>query len=165
MKTPFQFARLLLSTSFGLGYSPFAPGTVGTIPAVGLYVLIGQIKDQWWQVLLIGVALAASCLLAVTLGPWAERHWGKKDPRCFVLDEVAGYLLVVLLFRVENVWLTASGAFFAARFFDILKPPPARQLEQLPAGWGMLLDDLAASLYAAVCLHIGAWLLTRLFGA
>ena len=159
-----QFFRLIVATSFGSGFSPFAPGTVGTIPAVIGYLLIAQIADTRWQVGLIGFVLVLSCFFSVALGPWAERYWAKKDPRNFVIDEVAGYFLVVLFFRVENVWMTALWAFLAARFFDILKPPPARQLEALPAGWGMLLDDLAASIYAVVFLYLGVWLVPALFG-
>lgn len=164
MKRVLQFIRVALATSFGFGFSPFAPGTAGTVPAVLVFILIAQIPDTRWQTVLIGLVLAASCLLTVALGPWAERHWAKKDPRNYVIDEVAGYFLVVLLFRVESIWLTALWAFLAARFFDVVKPPPARQLEALHAGWGMLLDDLAASVYAVVFLHLGVRLVPALFG-
>lgn len=164
MKRVVQFLRVMLATSFGFGFSPFAPGTAGTIPAVLVYILIAQIPDARVQMWLIACALVVSCFLTVALGHWAERHWGKKDPRNLVIDEVAGYFLVVLLFRVENVWLTAVWAFLAARFFDIVKPPPARQLEALPAGWGMLLDDLAASFYAVLFLYLAAWIVPTVFG-
>ena len=164
MKRVVQFLRLTLATSFGFGFSPFAPGTAGTLPAVLVYILIAQIPDVRVQVWLLALSLAVSSVLAVALGPWAERYWAKKDPRHYVIDEVAGYFLVVLFFRVENIWLTAVWAFLAARFFDIVKPPPARQLEALPEGWGMLLDDLAASIYAVVFLHIAARLVPVLFG-
>ena len=82
-----------------------------------------------------------------------------KDPRRFVLDEVAGFLVTVLLFRTPDPILTAIWAFLFSRIMDIVKPPPARLLERLPAGWGILLDDVVASLYAAALLHILARIL------
>jgi phosphatidylglycerophosphatase A len=97
----------------------------------------------------------------VWLGPWAERRWNRKDPQMVVLDEVAGFLTTVLLFspdpdRVSLLALTVW-AFAMTRFFDILKPPPVHLLERLPHGWGILLDDVAASLYAVAAL----WILYR----
>ncbi len=105
-----------------------------------------------------------SCILSVYLGAWAEKFWGGKDPRHFVLDEVAGFFLTVLLFRVPDLGLTVLWGFVATRAFDVIKPPPASSLEVLPAGWGILIDDLIASLYAAAFLHVASRLLPSLFG-
>lgn len=153
-----------ICSSFHLGYSPFAPGTVGSLPAVGVYCFIAAFSGAELHVILLGVALIISCALTVALGPWAEAFWKKKDPSHFVLDEYAGYFLTVLLFRVPSIWLTAVWTFVMTRIFDILKPPPGRRLEALPWGWGILLDDLVASFYAAAVLHALAFLFPVLFG-
>jgi phosphatidylglycerophosphatase A len=155
--------RAGLCTALGFGYSPFAPGTVGTLPAVGIFFAIAFIARPEDQTSLIGAALAVSCILSIALGGWAEKHWERKDPRHFVLDEVAGFFLTVLLFQVPNPAVTAAWAFVMTRAFDIIKPWPAWKLEVLPAGWGMLMDDLAASLYAALALHAAYYLIPTLF--
>lgn len=153
-----------LMSSFRLGYSPIASGTVGSLPAVLIYVLIWGLAPTDLHTALIGGALLISCVLCVALGPWAERYWGKKDPRQCVLDEWAGFFLTVLLFRVPSLLLTVVWTFLMTRIFDILKPPPANRLQSLPHGWGILVDDLMASLYAAAALHLLAvcfpWLFT-----
>jgi phosphatidylglycerophosphatase A len=153
-----------LCSSFQLGYSPFAPGTVGSLPAVAVYVAIAIFAPPEYHTALLAVMLLISSALCVLLGPWAESYWKKKDPRFVVLDEHAGFYLTVLLFRTHDILLTALWTFVMTRIFDILKPPPARQMEVLPHGWGVLMDDLMASLYAAGVLHILCMLFPRLFG-
>ena len=154
----------VIGSSFGLGYTPVAPGTAGALPGVGVFVLIMLAAPQSFQVALIALAFLAACALTVLLGPWAERHWGKKDPGVFVVDEVAGFLLTVLLFRSPSLTLTALWAFIVTRVFDITKPPPARRLEKLPGGWGILVDDLCTSLYAAAFLRVLAAVFPRSLG-
>ena len=165
-----ETARLMVGTCFGLGYAPIAPGTAGALLGVVAFVLIVLLAPAHLQRWLIGAALLVSCYLTVVLSPWAERHWKKKDPGNYVLDEVAGFLVTVLLFRLPdpsdltNLGLVVFWAFMVTRAIDIIKPPPARQLEALPQGWGILLDDIASSLYAAGLLHVGVWLLPAWFG-
>ena len=144
--------RKFIVTAGYLGLSPFAPGTVGTLLAVALYLLTAQ--TQYAEALNIAL-LVLFCALSIWLCPWAEAHWGKKDPSPFVIDEVAGYFMAVLFLPDCSLAVKATAAFFAARVFDIIKPFPARQFESLPAGWGILLDDLMASVYANVLLQIG----------
>jgi phosphatidylglycerophosphatase A len=112
---------------------------------------------------LILAALLLTCIIAVPLGYWAERHWGVHDPKYFVLDEVGGFLLTVLIWRTDQLPVTIVWAFLAARIADIIKPPPARTLEKLPGGWGILLDDLMSSVYAALALHLGMFYWPKLF--
>ena len=81
-----------------------------------------------------------------SLGEWSERYAGGKDPGFFVLDEVIGYLITCLWMRGPSV-LALTLAFFVFRFFDIVKPPPARRLEALGGGDGILLDDVFSGLY------------------
>ena len=157
-------------TSLGFGYSPIIPGTFGTLPSVVLFILIARYVTPDLQTLVIATVLILACLLSILLAPWAERQWGRKDPRRFVLDEVAGYFLTVLLVwpfvaiqEPKSIMVFAGMAFVATRFFDIVKPFPARRLEKLPQGWGILLDDLAASLYAAALLHVVPMLISAIF--
>jgi phosphatidylglycerophosphatase A len=153
-----------LCTSLWLGCSPVAPGTVGSLPAVLVFVLIKLLAPHQFQLPMIAAALAVTCIISIPLGKWAERHWNKKDPRYFVLDEHAGFFVTVLLFGVPSLALTVIWAFVATRVFDIIKPWPASKMEVLPHGWGILVDDLVASLYAAGFLYVLAWCLPVLFG-
>lgn len=148
----------MLGTSFGLSYLPIAPGTWGALPGVAIYLGIAYVAPVWTHAWLIPLALLGSCWLTIGLGAWAERYFRVKDPGKFVPDEVAGFLMTVSLFRTPDPILTVFWAFPVTRILDIFKPPPARQLEALHGGWGILLDDLMASLYAALILNIaGAW--------
>lgn len=144
----------IIGTSFGLAYLPVAPGTWGTLPGVVIFLAIALVAPQSSQGWLIAAALIAFCIFTVALGPWAERHWKAKDPKVYVPDEVVGFLLTVLLFRTPDPFLTAGWAFVITRITDILKIPPAYQLERLPGGWGILVDDLVSSIYAAIILHL-----------
>jgi len=155
---------LVLGTSFGLGYTPLIPGTAGALPGVGIYVLVALMTTGLIQTTLILAALVATGLLTVALGPWAERYWKVKDPKIFVLDEVVGFLGTVLLFRTPDLIRTVLWVFFVTRVIDIIKVPPARQLEKLPAGIGIVADDLCSSVYAALILHLGAKCFPHWFG-
>ena len=147
-----------------LGYMPAASGTFGTLPAVAAFVAIMLWAPAQLQTWLILAALVVSCFATVALSPWAEKHWGKKDPGAMVMDEVAGFLLTVLLFRRGDLLLLTVWAFVATRAFDIVKIPPARQCERLGGGWGILLDDLVASVQAAAFLHVVAVVFPRAMG-
>jgi phosphatidylglycerophosphatase A len=150
--------RRLIITFFYAGLSPAAPGTVGSLAASGvLYLIFTRALPTFeqWQ-LLLGCGLLLACLFSVALGKWAVRYYHKKDPQMFVLDEVAGICLTNLflpLWGPRAIW-TILAAFAAFRIFDVTKPPPARQLEKLPAGWGILFDDLAAAVYANLLCQI-----------
>lgn len=157
------FMRRWIVTLFGAGLMPAAPGTAGSLATAaalyGLYILIGQgaaVAYGLWQIGLIAGLLVFS-VLTVGLGGWANRHFGRKDPGSFVLDEAAGICLTWLALPVfaigQQVWVAAA-VFVAFRVFDIIKPWPAKKLETLPAGWGILLDDLAAAVYANIACQI-----------
>lgn len=151
--------KAALGTAFGLGYSPVAPGTAGSLLGVAVFIVIALASGgRPVEKVLLALALTVTCCIAVPIGDWAERYWKRKDPRCFVLDEVAGFLLTVLLFRGENLVLTTAWAFVVTRICDIVKPFPARRMERIPGGWGILLDDLVASLYAAAFLYVVLWI-------
>lgn len=133
----------------GLGLSPVAPGTFGTLGGVGAALLLLG-GPAWW----IPAAAGAVALLGVPLAAAAERITGRKDDQSFVLDEVAGYLVAVS-WNLQGwpMWGSLAAAFVAFRAFDIGKPWPVRQAERLPSGWGVVADDLLAGLYANLLLR------------
>ena len=141
---------LLIATSLGAGYIPFAPGTFGS--AAGLLL--------WWALPSSTAAQAAAIVALFVVGSWsggvAERHFGKTDPGQVVIDEVMGMLITLFLNPVG--WMGALGAFLLFRLFDIVKPPPARQLERLHGGVGVMADDAMAAVYANLALRLGIWL-------
>ena len=151
-------------TGFWLGYSPFASGTVGTLPAVLIYIVIRCALDPAYHKLAILLFLTLSCVGCVAFGEWVEQRSGKKDPGTFVLDEIAGFFLTVLFFTTPSIILTIFWAFVATRFFDIIKPFPANMAQDAHGGWGILLDDLFSSVYAIFFLRIFSWLFPRIFG-
>jgi phosphatidylglycerophosphatase A len=133
----------LVSCGF-LGCAPIAPGTFGTLGGVAIaYGLARSEHYLLWMLLAIVVVY----LVGRSLGEWSERYAGKKDPGIFVLDEVVGYLVTCLWLHGPNL-LALTVAFFLFRFFDITKPPPARRMERLGGGDGILLDDVVAGVYA-----------------
>jgi phosphatidylglycerophosphatase A len=142
--------RRFIITFFYTGLSPIAPGTVGSLAASALlYGIAYYTHPTWslWQLELLG-GLALACYFSVAFGRWAIRYYHRKDPQMFVLDEVAGICLTNLFLPGPISWKTIAIAFAAFRIFDIIKPPPAKLLEKSSAGWGILLDDLAAAVYA-----------------
>lgn len=151
-------------TAGGLGGAPKAPGTFGALGAIPFCVAAAYVPVPWNWALLVGAFLAA-CAATVACGRWAERYFGRKDAGSFVTDEVAGLLLTWLLIQpVASLWVPLLWAFALTRVFDIAKPPPAKWLEKLPAGWGVLLDDLASSFWAAGALYLLRWLIPTPYG-
>ena len=156
--------RLAVVTVGGAGLLPGAPGTWGSFATCavlyGMYIGIMLLPVSthylvWSMVLAVGVLL--SSVVTVALGPWACSYFQNEDPPSFVLDETAGICLTLFLLPVHAGWWTVATfalAFVTFRIFDVLKPPPARQLERLPKGWGILLDDLAAAVFANVLCQI-----------
>lgn len=155
--SPPPFFLPLLASCFGLGYSPIMPGTCGALIGPLLYIpLAFAIPSEPLQTVLIAALLILWSWITIALGAWAETYYQRKDSQIFVTDEVAGFLFTVLLFHdPARPVLTTLWAFPVTRIIDILKIPPARRLEHLPRGYGVLADDLLGSIYAALCL----WLL------
>ena len=126
-----------------LGCAPVAPGTFGTLGGVAIaYGLSFASGFAVWSL----VAAVLIYIVGRSLGDWSEQYAGKKDPGIFVLDEVVGYLVTVWWLGSPTL-LTLVVAFFVFRLFDIVKPPPARRMEALGGGDGILLDDVIAGLY------------------
>jgi len=135
--------KLAIVSSGFLGLSPIVPGTVGTLGGVAIAWLLAGSENYFLWTILTCVVLYA---IGRPLGGWAEKRAGKKDPGFYVLDEVIGYLVTMLWFGGPTL-LALTAGFFVFRFFDIVKPPPARQIERLGGGDGILLDDVVAGLY------------------
>ena len=129
-----------IATVGGVGWFPIAPGTAGSAVGVVIYLLT---RNQ--TALVQGALLMAITVIGVWAASVAERAFGKEDPGPVVIDEVAGQLLT--LFMTGVGWKGAVAGFFIFRLFDIVKPPPARQLERLHGGLGIMADDLAAGAY------------------
>jgi phosphatidylglycerophosphatase A len=143
-----------ISTWFGFGYAPKAPGTAGSAAAIGIALLIHRYaawRPAWYAVL--ALALTAPAMWAA--GETA-RLAKQKDPHFVVVDEVAGQWLALAGARVLN-WKAWLAAFVLFRLFDIWKPWPVRQLESLPGGIGIVADDLMAGLDAALVLFLAGW--------
>jgi phosphatidylglycerophosphatase A len=137
----------------GAGMLPGAPGTWGSAATC---VLLYFALNQWSSPLaVLAVGLAVFSVLTVALGQYAVADFGSDDPPSFVLDEAAGICLTMMwLPMTHGLVFTLAVAFGAFRLFDVTKPPPARQLERLPRGWGILMDDLAAAVYANLLCQI-----------
>jgi len=149
--------KWLIATCGGVGYSPILPGTLGAFWGIAIYVAICVLAAERWQAAWIAVGLLISCGVTLALSNWAEEYFGEEDSGKFVTDEVVGFLAVVLLFRLPSMWLTIAWAFPLVRILDMIKVPPARRLERLPGGWGVLADDLMASLYTVAVLYALRW--------
>lgn len=145
-----------IATAGGAGYLPVAPGTCGTAVAVPLVWLLAALP--LWQFLVITLGVT---LVGVWAAATADKAWGTHDSGRIVIDEVAGYFVTLSLVD-RTSWLVLGIGFVVFRFFDIVKPPPVRWLdENLPGGWGVVLDDIAAGVMGAAVMwalaHFGAF--------
>jgi phosphatidylglycerophosphatase A len=159
----------LLSLGLGTGLSPFAPGTAGSALALAAAWAAMRGSSTVPPSFAAAGGLLMSGLLVGFAGVWLSgktaRLLSAKDPGCIVIDEVAGQLLAcaaIPLFRYPTVRAEAAAwlaSFFLFRLFDVWKPGPIRTLQDLPGGWGIVADDVAAGLLSAGCLAAGALLL------
>lgn len=142
-------ASTLVATWFGCGFSPVAPGTAGSLAAVAL----AWAAVHWfaWPAWAFGVAAGALVLPAAHAAGRFARRAGRGDPSQVVVDEVAGQWITIAGATALN-WKTWIAAFLLFRLFDIVKPPPVRQAESLPGGYGIVADDVVAGLYGALVL-------------
>ena len=145
--TPSVWFLLLIATGFGAGFSPIVPGTAGTLVAIPIYYLLSEIPFPLYELTLI-----AFFFLSCWTAGHAERHWGKKDDRRIVIDEILGFLVTMLWLPKSTISIV--GGFILFRFFDILKPFPIRRLERVSSGFGVVLDDLLAGIYANIVLRL-----------
>lgn len=155
-----------VANGFGLGNAKFASGTVGSLLGIPLVFAVSLFNESLWTQVAICAVLVVISFFVCDI---AERAYGKKDDGRIVADE---YLLLPIGFvgrgnfwealtngAVSNVLIWLAVGFAIARVVDIVKPTPARQIQALKGGWGVVLDDLVASLYTWILLWgIERWL-------
>jgi phosphatidylglycerophosphatase A len=139
-----DYTALAIAT-WGVGYLPLMPGTFGSLVGIGVFLLL-----KWWPIQILATVLIM--FTGIWAGSRTERILRLKDPGRVVVDEVAGQMIALLplsIFAVSSkAWIIVS--FILFRLFDIFKPYPARRLEALPSGLGIMMDDVLAGAYAAV---------------
>jgi len=141
-----------VATFFGAGRLRPGPGTWGSLATVLLWWLLAQQIPPTWQPMAAVLLAIVAILVGIPAATRVCRASGVKDPQFVVIDEVAGQLITLI--AVPLAWQSLLAGFILFRGFDILKPPPVRQLEKLPEGFGIVLDDVGAGIYAAALLQI-----------
>jgi len=158
----------LAITTFGVGYLPLAPGTWGSLVAVGFYALLAStfstvrygasLQSPESFVVTIHAVILVAFLLFILVGIWAASRsielLGNSDASQAVVDEVIGQLIVFLFIPFTSSWLLIGAGFLLFRLFDIWKPYPIDYLQELPGGIGVCADDILAGVYAGVCVSI-----------
>jgi phosphatidylglycerophosphatase A len=147
---------LFFSSNAGLGYAPFAPGTVGTLAGIPLFILLAPLPP---------LPFAAVWLVLLLFSFWiahrAGQLYGVVDDRRIVIDELVGYLLTVAF--LPFTWTTALLGFAFFRLFDIIKPPPASWFDRrVKNGIGVVMDDVVAGIYGAMALRLLLWWVEKL---
>jgi phosphatidylglycerophosphatase A len=148
LKNPVHF----LSLGFGAGLVPYAPGTAGTVVALPIYAIIQLLPLSYYLVFLLMTTLVGFIICHYT-----ATVLGRDDPPQVVWDEMVGYWVTMAL--APHGWRWAIFGFVLFRAFDIVKPWPIRWVERaFPGGLGIMLDDIVAGIYAAVCIQIFVWI-------
>ena len=138
---------LLLASGLGAGFSPFAPGTVGTLVAIPIELLLSRIRFPVYELTLLTFFFFSSWIAEK-----AQNHWQKRDDQRIVIDEIMGYFLTMLW--IPKTLLFISIGFLLFRLMDIAKPFPCRPLEKVRCGFGVVLDDVFAGIYANIGLQL-----------
>lgn len=141
------FAKIT-ATFFGAGYFPLAPGTITSAIIVLLYKFILH-KLSWPIYLLLFFSLFA---LGIFVSDVYSRILKKDDPRTVVIDEAAGQMIA--LFLLSPQWALCVAGFLLFRLFDIVKPFPIKQVETFPRGFGIMLDDFVAAIFAGILINL-----------
>lgn len=157
----FNRLRTIVATVLGIGYVPLASGTFGSLPGLAAAWALWSLGGEYGT-----YAVLAGALAVTVAGAWAAgavvAATGTEDPSQVVVDEFAGQM-ISLLFLPLTVPVLVAG-FLLFRLFDIIKPPPVRQLERLPGAAGIMADDIAAGVYANLLLHAAALLFPAQLG-
>jgi phosphatidylglycerophosphatase A len=149
-RTPWAWAT---GTFFGIGLIGKGGGTVASIATVAIWLTIARLQLSTSALIAFTIAAAfVSVIVGIPAGTIIARELGKKDPSQVVIDEVAGQLIALIGAPLNWKYVLASLILF--RGFDIVKPPPVRQLEHLPDGTGIMMDDVAAGFYALLFVQL-----------
>jgi len=147
-----QWLAVFVATGAGIGFSPWMPGTLGTLWGLPLAWGISLFPTLWAQ----GLAIFALFCIGLPLCSTATHVLGRgKDPGALVWDEMIA--MPVVFHGTQLDWFTVVLGFLLFRFFDITKPWPANSAEKLPDGWGVMTDDIVAGIYANLALNVVLW--------
>lgn len=136
-----------IASTFGSGYSPIAPGTVGALIAIIILRFLPPIPLPIMMIITV-----VFLILGVWAGALAEKAWQKKDDGRINWDEVVGMMISVIY--LPKTFAVYMAAFFIFRIFDIIKPFPANVSQKVKGGWGVMLDDVIAGLYTNIIMQI-----------
>lgn len=154
-----NFINKFFVTAFGVGYLPLAPGTWGSIVGA-LLIWVATLVDPSFT---FSLTFIAAIVVVFFLGVWGskvvEKEWGE-DPTRVVIDEVIGVWIAMLF--IPFSWINLFAAFVLFRVFDIAKPFGIRKMEGIGSGWGVMLDDVLAGVYANVLLNVALYILVML---
>ena len=142
----------LVATFFGAGRLHPGPGTWGSASAVLLWAALAHVINPTYRAPVVIALAIFVTLIGIPAATQVARASATKDPQFVVIDEVAGQLIALI--AAPLTWKTFLAGFILFRAFDIIKPPPARQLERLPEGTGIVLDDVAAGIYALAVMQV-----------
>ncbi len=143
-------AAFVIATWFGCGYAPKAPGTAGSLAGLVIAIALNYAGYGRGTLLLLTAILLAPGIWSASV---VARETNITDPHIVVVDEVIGQWITLAGAATYN-WKTYLAAFVLFRVLDIWKPPPARQLESLPGGWGIVADNVMAGLYGALAIFV-----------
>jgi len=150
--SPAPLWATLVATFFGIGRLRPGPGSWGSAATILLWWLASRWIAPGWQSLAAILLAVAAVIVGIPAATRVSRASGLKDPQFVVIDEVAGQLITMIAVPVS--WKSVLLGFILFRGFDIVKPPPVRQLERLPEGLGIVIDDVGAGLYALAIMQI-----------
>jgi phosphatidylglycerophosphatase A len=150
MKAP-RWATLV-ATFLGIGWLRPGPGTWASLATVLIWWGLTRWIPPSWQAIAAALLAGVTIWIGIPAATRVARAAGLKDPGFVVIDEVAGQLITLI--SVPVAWKSLLVGFILFRGFDIVKPPPVRQLEQLPEGWGIVIDDVGAGLYGLLIMHV-----------
>lgn len=146
----------LIATGLFSGYIPFSPGTAGSLVALLLYWIIPGSES---------IFFSGAIVLLFFSGAWAaarlDTETKSHDNQQIVIDEIVGMLITIILMEKKILWLAIG--FILFRLFDIFKPYPIRLAEKFPHGWGVMMDDVVAGIYAAASLRMIYWFVEKIW--
>jgi phosphatidylglycerophosphatase A len=151
-RPPAPLWSTLVATFFGIGYMKPGPGTWGSAAGLVLWAVLAYRLPASARTPANIILAVVVTMIGIPAATQVARAFAKKDPQFVVIDEVAGQLITLI--AAPLTWKTFLAGLILFRAFDIVKPPPVRQLEKLPEGTGIVLDDVAAGLYALGVMQI-----------
>ena len=142
-----------LATGFGVGYSPVAPGTAGSVVGIGFWWALSQQHHLWLRAVLLVLAIC----FAIWCAGEASDIMHHPDPPSVVIDEIVAMPMVMI--GLGTTWWHVALGFAMFRLFDVWKPTPCREAQDFSGGIGIVLDDLLAAAYACLASHGVLWLI------